>query len=190
MHYRQIFRDRTAVIIDTLSVQTLDRDGNCLFQSLSIILLEDDGQYNRLCQDNKVVTVSISPVIALKSPFYNSSFAFRTQEWFNLARDNVLRMRRSAPLVTLKKTSKGLTALYKPRSLHHDSWSLNRVKKEFFCITWTYVHNFCNSLLYFKHTMFQKRILSPCTARSSLLAIYFTFNPLNTSANYMYHLLW
>jgi hypothetical protein len=29
-----------------------------------------------------------------------SSYAFRTQEWFNLARDDVVRLRRTPPLVS------------------------------------------------------------------------------------------
>jgi hypothetical protein len=35
------------IIIDVLSVQTVTRDRSCVFQSLSL-LLEEEGQYNRL----------------------------------------------------------------------------------------------------------------------------------------------
>jgi hypothetical protein len=31
---------------------------------------------------------------------FKSSYAFRTQEWFNLARDDVVRLRRTPPLVS------------------------------------------------------------------------------------------
>jgi hypothetical protein len=37
------------LIMDGLSVWTVTRDGNCLFQSLSI-LLEDESRYNKLRQ--------------------------------------------------------------------------------------------------------------------------------------------
>jgi hypothetical protein len=36
-----------------------------------------------------------------KSLLFKSSYAFRTQEWFNLARDDVVRLRRTPPLVWL-----------------------------------------------------------------------------------------
>jgi hypothetical protein len=49
-------------------------------------------------QDNKPVSVSISPVTVLKIPFPISAIAFRKQEWFNVARDDFLRLLRT-PLV-------------------------------------------------------------------------------------------
>jgi hypothetical protein len=45
------------------------------------------------------VTVSISPVTVLKVSFSNPSYTFVTQEWLNLARDDVLNLRRTPPLV-------------------------------------------------------------------------------------------
>jgi hypothetical protein len=51
-------------------------------------------------QDNKHIRVSISPVTLFKVPFSNFSYAFRRQEWFNLAREDVLRLRRTPPLVS------------------------------------------------------------------------------------------
>jgi hypothetical protein len=44
-----------------------------------------------------VKTLIYSP--ELKSPFTISSNAFRTQEWLNLARDDVWRLRKTPPLV-------------------------------------------------------------------------------------------
>jgi hypothetical protein len=45
------------------------------------------------------VTVSTFPRYNLRQPFTNPSNAFRTQEWSNLARDNVSRLRTTPPLV-------------------------------------------------------------------------------------------
>jgi hypothetical protein len=52
-------------------------------------------------QDNNPISVSISLIIVCKAPFTNSSHVFLTQEWYNLARDDVLRLRKTPPLVRL-----------------------------------------------------------------------------------------
>jgi hypothetical protein len=51
-------------------------------------------------QDKKPVSVSMCLVIVHKAVFSNSSNAFRTQGWFDLARDDVLRLHRTLPLVS------------------------------------------------------------------------------------------
>jgi hypothetical protein len=51
-------------------------------------------------QDNNLVSVSTSPVIVYKALFTNSRYAFRTLEWLNLTRDDVLRSRKPPPLAT------------------------------------------------------------------------------------------
>jgi hypothetical protein len=50
--------------------------------------------------DRSPVSVSTSPVIAYKAPFTISNNAFRTHEWSILARDNVLLLRKTPPLVS------------------------------------------------------------------------------------------
>jgi hypothetical protein len=52
-------------------------------------------------QDSKPVSVTISSDTVLKALFFCSINAFRTQEWFNLATDDVLRLRKTPPLVTI-----------------------------------------------------------------------------------------
>jgi hypothetical protein len=49
-------------------------------------------------QDNNPVSVSIPPVTVYKALFTNSSYAYRTWEWFNLLRDDVFRSRNTPPL--------------------------------------------------------------------------------------------
>jgi hypothetical protein len=53
-----------------------------------------------LDQDNKPVSVSTPPV-TVHGSFPNSSYAFRTLQWFNLAREDVLRLCIIPPLTSL-----------------------------------------------------------------------------------------
>jgi hypothetical protein len=46
------------------------------------------------------ISVTTSPVIVYKAPFTISSYAFHMQEWSNRARDNVLRLYKTVPLVS------------------------------------------------------------------------------------------
>jgi hypothetical protein len=57
-------------------------------------------QVKAFSQDNNPVSVSISQVIVYKAPFTISSHAFRRQKWSNLARDSVLRLHKTPPLVS------------------------------------------------------------------------------------------
>lgn len=50
-------------------------------------------------QDKETPSVNIFPVPILKALFSNSSYPFRTQEWFNLARNNVLRLSRTPSII-------------------------------------------------------------------------------------------
>jgi hypothetical protein len=52
-----------------------------------------------ISQYNKPVSSSISPV-TVHGFFSSSSYMFRMQEWFNLARYDVLGLRRTPPLVS------------------------------------------------------------------------------------------
>jgi hypothetical protein len=52
-------------------------------------------------QDNNPVSVSTSPIRVYKAPFTNSSYAYRTQEWFNLAKNDVLCSRKAPPLASV-----------------------------------------------------------------------------------------
>jgi len=52
-----------------------------------------------LSQEDKPVSVSI-PQLLYYGSFSSSRYAFRTQEWFNLARNNVLYLRTTPPLVS------------------------------------------------------------------------------------------
>jgi hypothetical protein len=42
--------------------------------------------------------IILPPVIVYKAQFINVSYAFCTQEWFNLARDDIMSWRRTPPL--------------------------------------------------------------------------------------------
>jgi hypothetical protein len=52
------------------------------------------------CHNENPESLSTSPVLVYKAPFTISSNAFRTQEWSDLSRDNVLRLLKTLPLVS------------------------------------------------------------------------------------------
>jgi hypothetical protein len=63
--------------------------------------------------------------------FSNSSYAFRMQEWFNLARDDVLRLRRTPPLVSFLVGCfgfKGISDWVSAYEWHGDIWTTNTKK--------------------------------------------------------------
>jgi hypothetical protein len=51
------------------------------------------------CQGENPVNASTSPVIVYKAPFAIYSNAFLKQEWSYLARDHVLRLRKTPPFL-------------------------------------------------------------------------------------------
>jgi hypothetical protein len=51
-------------------------------------------------QENNPVSVGISLAIVFKALFASSNYVICTQEWSNLARDNVMHLRRTPPLVS------------------------------------------------------------------------------------------
>jgi hypothetical protein len=50
-------------------------------------------------KDNKPVSISISQLTVLKVPFFKPRYGFLVLEWFNLAREEVLRLRVTTLLV-------------------------------------------------------------------------------------------
>jgi hypothetical protein len=57
----------------------------------------------------KPISISISPLI-VSTVLFKSSYAFCTQEWFNLARDDVVSLRWTQPLVSFFGSLVGETA--------------------------------------------------------------------------------
>jgi hypothetical protein len=55
-------------------------------------------QVKAFSQDRNLVSVSTFWVITCKAPFANSSYEFRAEECFNVARDDVLRLRKAPSL--------------------------------------------------------------------------------------------
>jgi hypothetical protein len=55
---------------------------------------------------------------------FKSSYAFRTQEWFNLARDDVVRLRRTAPLVSFFGWLVWLLGWYVSNRQIHDDFGI------------------------------------------------------------------
>lgn len=54
-----------------------------------------------LQSNNKHVSVSMASVTVHQALLTNSRFAFHMQEWYNLTEDDVLRLQRTPPLVSV-----------------------------------------------------------------------------------------